>query len=135
MNDVYHLSSKTKIILTIIVDILFTLLIPAFIILLTNNYNVAFLILIFFVYLFVFLISIFNYRKRIILGNDCITFIELKRVIIPTKDIVYIKSTKHFIEIKTKLKNYRFSGYTLFTSINVLKNDELVEKMNKFIAK
>ena len=132
MNVVYRLSSKIKLLITIITDILFMLLIPVWVILLINNYNVGVLILIVIIYLFATFISFCNYRKKIIVGNGYITFIELRKVVIPITEIISITNNR-CIEVKTISKTYSFSGYTIITSINVLKNEELVNNINKTI--
>ena len=134
MQKVIRLSSKPKLIITLITDILFTSLIPPFIYILIINFNVIILSIIIMIYLFVILISTFNYNKRIIINDNFIIFVEVKRTRIAKDEITSI-SMKRFIVITTNRKNYRFSGYTFLTSIDESKNEELVKELNELLKK
>ncbi len=134
MQKVIRLSSKPKLIITLITDILFTSLIPPFIYILIINFNVIILSIIIMIYLFVILISTFNYNKRIIINDNFIIFVEVKRTRIAKDEITSI-SMKRFIVITTNRKNYRFSGYTILTSIDESKNEELVKELNGLLKK
>ena len=134
MQKVIRLSSKPKLIITLITDILFTSLIPPFIYILIINFNVIILSIIIMIYLFVILISTFNYNKRIIINDNFIIFVEVKRTRIAKDEITSI-SMKRFIVITTNRKNYRFSGYTFLTSIDESKNEELVKELNGLLKK
>ena len=134
MQKVIRLSSKPKLIITLITDILFTSLIPPFIYILVINFNVIILSIIIMIYLFVILISTFNYNKRIIINDNFIIFVEAKRTRIAKEEITSI-SMKRFIVIATNRKNYRFSGYTILTSIDESKNEELVIELNGLLKK
>ena len=134
MQKVIRLSSKPKLIITLITDILFTSLIPTFIYILVINFNVIILSIIIMIYLFVILISTFNYNKRIIINDNFIIFVEVKRTRIAKDEITSI-SMKRFIVITTNRKNYRFSGYTILTSIDESKNEELVKELNGLLKK
>lgn len=134
MQKVIRLSSKPKLIITLITDILFTSLIPPFIYILVINFNVIILSIIIMIYLFVILISTFNYNKRIIINDNFIIFVEVKRTRIAKDEITSI-SMKRFIVITTNRKNYRFSGYTILTSIDESKNEELVKELNGLLKK
>ena len=79
MQKVIRLSSKPKLIITLITDILFISLILPFIYFLVINFNVIILSIIIMIYLFVILISTFNYNKRIIINDNFIIFAEVKR--------------------------------------------------------
>ena len=134
MQKVIRLSSKPKLIITLITDILFTSLIPPFIYILIINFNVIILSIIIMIYLFVILISTFNYNKRIIINDNFIIFVEVKRTRIAKDEITSI-SMKRFIVITTNRKNYRFSGYTFLRSIDESKNEELVKELNGLLKK
>jgi len=134
MQKVIRLSSKPKLIITLITDILFASLIPPFIYILVINFNVIILSIIIMIYLFVILISTFNYNKRIIINDSFIIFVEVKRTRIAKDEITSI-SMKRFIVITTNRKNYRFSGYTILTSIDESKNEELVKELNGLLKK
>ena len=134
MQKVIRLSSKPKLIITLITDILFASLIPPFIYILVINFNVIILSIIIMIYLFVILISTFNYNKRIIINDNFIIFVEVKRTRIAKDEITSI-SMKRFIVITTNRKNYRFSGYTILTSIDESKNEELVKELNGLLKK
>ena len=134
MQKVIRLSSKPKLIITLITDILFISLIPPFIYILVINFNVIILSIIIMIYLFVILISTFNYNKRIIINDNFIIFVEVKRTRIAKEEITSI-SMKRFIVIATNRKNYRFSGYTILTSIDESKNEELVKELNGLLKK
>lgn len=134
MQKVIRLSSKPKLIITLITDILFISLIPPFIYILVINFNVIILSIIIMIYLFVILISTFNYNKRIIINDNFIIFVEVKRTRIAKEEITSI-SMKRFIVIATNRKNYRFSGYTILTSIDESKNEELVKELNELLKK
>ena len=41
-------------------------------------------------YLVVILVSVFNFRKRLIINDNEIVFIEFKKTVIPIKDIIDI---------------------------------------------
>ena len=129
---IIYLSSKVKIIIGIIMDIDFTFLIPVWILILMKQFNPFLLILVFYIYLVVIFVSIFIYRKKVIITNEYIKFIELKKVSIPIKDIISISSNQR-IEVKTLKRTYRFSGYIFLKSIDKEKNDELVQKINELI--
>ena len=134
MQKVIRLSSKPKMIITLITDILFASLIPPFTYLLVTNFDVIILSITIMIYLFVILISTFNYNKRIIINDNFIIFVELKRTRIAKDEITSI-SMKRFIVITTNRKNYRFSGYTFFRSIDESKNEELVKELNGLLKK
>ena len=134
MQKVIRLSSKPKLIITLITDILFTSLIPPFIYILIINFNVIILSIIIMIYLFVILISTFNYNKRIIINDNFIIFVEVKRTRIAKDEITSIR-VKRFIVITTNRKNYRFSEYTILTSIDESKNEELVKELNGLLKK
>ena len=134
MQKVIRLSSKPKLIITLITDILFISLIPPFIYILVINFNVIILSIIIMIYLFVILISTFNYNKRIIINDNFIIFVEVKRTRIAKEEITSI-SMKRFIVIATNRKNYRFSGYTFLRSFDESKNEELVKELNGLLKK
>ena len=134
MQKVIRLSSKPKMIIGVITDILFVSLIPPFIYLLVTNFNVIGLLIIIMIYLFVIFISVFNYNKRIIINDNYFIFVEIKRTRISKDEITSI-SMKRFIVITTNRKNYRFSGYTILTSIDESKNEELVKELNGLLKK
>ena len=134
MQKVIRLSSKPKMIIGVITDILFVFLIPVFIYLLVTYFNVIGLLIIIMIYLFVIFISVFNYNKRIIINDNYFIFVEIKRTRISKDEITSI-SMKRFIVITTNRKNYRFSGYTILTSIDESKNEELVKELNGLLKK
>ena len=134
MQKVIRLSSKPKMIIGVITDILFVFLIPVFIYLLVTYFNVIGLLIIIMIYLFVIFISVFNYNKRIIINDDYFIFVEFKRTRISKDEITSI-TMKRFIVITTNRKNYRFSGYTILTSIDESKNEELVKELNGLLKK
>ena len=92
------------------------------------------LLIIIMIYLFVIFISVFNYNKRIIIYDDYFIFVEFKRTRISKDEITSI-TMKRFIVITTNRKNYRFSGYTILTSIDESKNEELVKELNGLLKK
>ncbi len=134
MQKVIRLSSKPKMIITVIMDILFVSLIPVFIYLLVTYFNVIGLLIIIMIYLFVIFVSVFNYNKRIIINDDYFIFVEIKRTRISKDEITSI-TMKRFIVITTNRKNYRFSGYTILRSFDESKNEELVKELNGLLKK
>ena len=134
MQKVIRLSSKPKIIITVITDILFVFYIPLFIYLLVTNFNVIGLLIIIMIYLFVIFISVVNYNKRIIINDNYFIFVEIKRTRISKDEITSI-TMKGFIVITTNRKNYRFSGYTFLKSFDESKNEELVKELNGLLKK
>lgn len=134
MQKVIRLSSKPKMIITLITDILFASLIPPFTYFLVTNFNVIGLLIIIMIYLFVIFISVLNYNKRIIINDNYFIFVDIKRTRISKDEITSI-SMKRFIVITTNRKNYRFSGYTILTSIDESKNEELVKELNGLLKK
>lgn len=115
-------------------------LIPSFTIVLIYNFNISALIFIFILSVYIFFMVYYHGRNGIILCENQIIYLGVKKYIFNINDIDSIEhENKRFIKIIHKGKTYRIAGYQSvylwYAEPNVEKNQDLVLKLQQQLQK